>query len=149
VYPGFSSGAFNLGGETWIKWLQEYTLYQVGTSTYEQMVANFIPYYLKNGLKDFLEQQREWRRGILRNEQLLADIRAKALSTSGDRAVSEWIRYATLKEGRQIKPEVQHYQQMLFIQKATVPGNVGPYEYSETVLEKVRQRVKSATAKAI
>ncbi len=148
VYPPFNSGSsFNLGGDTWIKWQQCYSLFQVKKTDYEGMMRAFIPYYIKNGLKDYQEQVRDARRGFQKNEQFAAGIRALAMEKTGDEATSTWIRYATLKFNGQISPDMAYYRQdHVLKQKESLPPE-GPYEYSQSVLENVRRQVKAEMAK--
>jgi hypothetical protein len=58
--------AFNpdLGGETWLNWMQLYSLYQVNQISFDDLVARYEPFYKEHGYKDFMEQQRDWRRGM-------------------------------------------------------------------------------------
>jgi raffinose/stachyose/melibiose transport system substrate-binding protein len=137
-------GAMNigLGGETMVKWSQLYPSYQVRQISYDEMMAAFEPFYKEQGLKDFLEQQRDWRRGMQRNEQFLAGIRAKALSASGDEAVSAWVKYRALTKDRQVWAELDHSRQVKLIEKGPSTGAVGPYEYSPAVLEKIMARLE-------
>lgn len=138
VYPAFP---VVLGGETAIRWGQLFSLYQVGKIDYDGLVAQYTPFYLERGLQDYLEQQREWRRGMLRNEQFLAGIRARAFVSEGDEQLSNWVKYRALTAQRQVWSEIDHSRQMKFIQQGSLPSKTGPYEYSEEVLAKVRERV--------
>jgi raffinose/stachyose/melibiose transport system substrate-binding protein len=49
----------SLGGETWIKWRQLYALFQAGKITYEQLAAEFEPFYKQRGLAELRAQQPE------------------------------------------------------------------------------------------
>lgn len=144
VQPPISSGTFNLGGETWIKWLQYYSLFQIKNVDYRGMMDLFLPVYLNRGLTDYQEQVREARRGFQKNEQLTAGIRAEALDeTDPEKATSHWIRYAALKCNNQIDPEMSYAAQWNILSgKTKVVTDYGPYEYSPRVLDHVRQRVK-------
>ena len=136
-------GAFPiwLGGETGVKWLQLYSLYQINRISYDDMFKEFEPFYKEQGLKDFLEQQRDWRRGMHQNERLLAGIRAKALSSTGSDAGSAWVKYRALTKDRQVWSELTHSRQMKLIEKGP-DSRIGPYEYSPEVLEKIKKRLK-------
>lgn len=139
-------GAMNtwLGGNTGTKWMQLYSLYQVNQVSYEDFVRQFEPFYKEQGLQDFLEQQRDWRRGMYNNERFLAGIRAKALASSGDEAVSAWVKYRALTKDRQLWAELGHSRQMKLLEKGPDTGAVGPYEYGPEVMKKIRERVKKA-----
>ncbi|OQW97705.1 MAG: hypothetical protein BWK77_01050, partial [Verrucomicrobia bacterium A1] len=137
-------GAFPvmLGGETSIRWGQLYSLFQVRKMDYPEFAKEYEAFYKANGLKDYLEQQREWRRGMQRNEQFLAGIRAKALSSEGEEQASSWVKYRALTAQRQVWAEIDHSRQMKIVElKMPVPA-VGPYEYSPAVMEKIKKRVK-------
>lgn len=132
---------FNLGGESWLKYIQQYSLYQIGDSTYEEFANEFAPFYKKQGLKDFLEQQRDWRRSMHKNEVFLAAIRAAAFLSEGEEKESNWIKYRSLTTQRQVWPEINHSRQMQLVHEGPQLGSVGPYEYSEDVLQRVRKRI--------
>ncbi|MBU0677200.1 MAG: extracellular solute-binding protein [Verrucomicrobia bacterium] len=131
-----------LGGETWIRWLQLYTLYQVNQISYDGLAEEFEPFYEKQGIKDYMEQQKDWRRAMQKNEQFLAGIRAKALSTGGDVSASNWIKYRSLTASRQITPEISHSRTMQLLEHGPSLGTLGPYEHSDGVLKRVRENVK-------
>lgn len=136
-------GAFpiTLGGETMVKWGQVFSAYQVKQMSYDDMAKEYTAFYLENGMKDFLEQQRDWRRGMHQNERFLADIRSRALAAAGDEATSAWVKYRALTTSRQIWTELNHSRQLKLINEGPTLGTVGPYEYSEKVLKKIRKRV--------
>ena len=137
-------GCFNpmgLGGETWLRWMQQYTSYQVRQQDYDELRANFEPFYEERGLADFEEQQKDWRRAMHNNEQFLAGIRGVALHAASDDMASEWIRYRTLTTDRQVTPEITHIRQMKMARQELELPPVGPYEYSDTVKARVRERL--------
>ena len=150
---------FNLGGNTAVTWGQIYSLYQVNQISLDEFAQRFTAYYLKNGLTDFLEQQRDWRRGMQRNEQYLAGIRGRAIladeataaaatpeeKAAGARdAESAWVRYRAITSSRQIWGELNHARQMDLVKRDKLPaGYVGPYEYSSNVLAKIRERLRA------
>lgn len=150
---------FALGGNTTITWGQQLDLYKVNQVGKEKFAEDFTKYYLKHGLADFLEQQRDWRRGIQRNEQYLAGIRGRAILADEEAATTEdpaereeaekeaesaWVRYRAITSSRQIWGELNHARQLQLINKDEMPEDyVGPYEYSEKVKEKIRARLKA------
>ena len=154
----YGNGNFTLGGNTAVAWGQKYSLYQVNQISFDDFAKTYTPFYLKEGLKDFLEQQRDWRRGMIRNEQYLAGIRGRAIladqaaaaaQTPEEKAAAEaeaasaWIRYRAITASRQVWDELNHARQLDLINRDKLPpGYVGPYEYSATVLEKIRARVR-------
>ena len=129
-----------LGGETWIKWMQVYSLFQVRQMTFDGLVAAFEPYYKERGLLDFLEIQKDWRRGMQINEQFLAGIRARALAASNPEG-ADWLKYRALTASRMVMPEIDHANQMRLVEKGPAPDAVGPYEYSSNVLARVKARL--------
>lgn len=132
---------FTLGGETVIRWGQLHALFQVGQIPFEEFAKQYKPFYLEKGLVDYLEQSRDWRRGMQRNELFLAGIRARALFSEGPESTTEWIRYRSLTANRQVWAEIDRSRQVNLMEKGIAKDAVGPYEYSPRVLEKVRQRL--------
>ena len=141
-------GAMNLflGGETWVKWLQLSSLYQVRQISYETLTAEFTPFYKEHGLRDFMELQSDWRRGMHNNEQFLAGMRALAMHATND-APAQWIKYRTLAASRQIRPEIEHGRQMDMLARGPALAATGPYEYSSNVLAMVRRRLEQGGGK--
>ena len=92
---------------------------------------------------DYKEQNRDWRRGMQRNELFLAGIRARALFGQGADANTEWVRYRALTANRQVWAEIDRSRQMHLMEKGIEKGAVGPYEYSPAVLAKVKARVQA------
>ena len=154
----YGNANFTLGGNTAVTWAQRYSLYQVNQISFDDFAKTYTEYYLKNGLEDFMEQQRDWRRGMQRNEQYLAGIRGRAIladeaaatatnaeEKSADEldAESAWVRYRAITASRQIWGELNHARQMDLVTRDKLPeGFVGPYEYSSNVLAKIRQRLR-------
>ena len=159
----YGNANFTLGGNTAVTWAQRYSLYQVNQISFEDFAKTYTEFYLKNGLEDFLEQQRDWRRGMQRNEQYLAGIRGRAIladqaaagaadadaqSAAGLDAESAWVRYRAITASRQIWGELNHARQMDLVKRDKLPeGFVGPYEYSTNVLAKIRARLRDEGSK--
>ena len=134
---------FALGGNTTVAWGQQLDLYKVNQASKEQFAETFTKYYLANGLKDFLEQQKDWRRGIQRNDQYLAGIRGRAMladeraakatdpeeaEKARREAESAWVRYRAITASRQIWGELNHARQLRTIYAEEAPnGGIGPY----------------------
>ena len=149
----------SLGGNTAVAWAQRYSLYQVNQISFDDFAKTYTAFYLKNGLTDFLEQQRDWRRGMQRNEQYLAGIRGRAIlatdaaataatpdaqAAAAREAESAWVRYRAITASRQIWDELNHARQLDLVKRDTLPENfVPPYEYSTNVLAKIRQRIRA------
>lgn len=140
VYGAFN---FNMGGETGIKWTQVFSLFLTGRITEEEMIKDFEPFYLDRGLKDFKEAKRDWRRGILVNEQFLTGIRARALVESGPDAESMWVKYRALTAARQALAEVNYARQMSMVEKGPDNTLTGPYEYTPKVMSAIQAKLSS------
>lgn len=132
-----------LGGETTVAWNQLVSSYQVGKIDFPTLAAKYTEVYREKGLTDFLEQQRDWRRGMAQAEQFLAGIRSRALAGTGDQSESQWVKYRALTAQRQVWGEVNHSRQMKLIEQGLEPAQAGPYEYSPAVLEKVKARLRA------
>jgi len=132
---------FNLGGETWVKYAQLYALYKVNQISYDEFAARFEPFYKERGLRDFMELQRDWRRGMITSEQMLTGIRAQALAATGAAARSAWVKYRVMTAARQVWPEISHAEQLQLVLDGPRSGGVGPYEYSSNVLARIRARL--------
>ncbi len=155
----YGNANFTLGGNTAVTWAQRYSLYQVNQISFDDFAKTYTEFYLKNGLEDFLEQQRDWRRGMQRNEQYLAGIRGRAIladqaaaaaqapeqkTAAALEAESAWVRYRAITASRQIWGELNHARQLDLINRDRLPdGFVGPYEYSSNVLAKIRARLRA------
>lgn len=159
----YGNANFTLGGNTAVTWAQRYSLYQVNQISFDDFAKTYTEFYLKNGLEDFMEQQRDWRRGMQRNEQYLAGIRGRAIladqaagaaadadaqSAAELDAESAWVRYRAITASRQIWGELNHARQMDLVKRDKLPeGFVGPYEYSSNVLAKIRARIRAEGSK--
>ncbi len=137
VYGCFNPA--NLGGESWLKWTQLYTSFQVNETSYEEMAEAYEPFYKERGLRDFMEQQKVWRRAMHTHEQFLAGIRSRALAGDNSEA---WVKYRLLTTERQVWPEIHHKRQLKLVTGELELPEAGPYGYSESVREKVRARLK-------
>jgi ABC-type glycerol-3-phosphate transport system substrate-binding protein len=133
-----------LGGETIVKWEQLFSLFQIGQIDYDELSRRYSDAYLKDGLKDFEERQRVWRRAMHSSEQFLAGIRARALSTEGEEQVSNWVKYRAITAQRQVWAEIDHARQVKLMREGAGLQPVGPYEYSPAVLARVRARLSAA-----
>lgn len=133
--------AFNvtMGGETYIKWMQLYSSFQVRQIDYNGLVREFAPFYQTRGQLDFDELQRNRIRGMQRNEQFLAGYRARALYATGKEARSLWIKYRSLTQGRLVGQEQMAGLLERLLRDGPVTNAVGPYEYRPAVLEQARQ----------
>lgn len=132
---------FVIGGNTWVKWNQDYSLFKIGQISYDELAKRFAPYYAEQGIKDYAEGQRDWRRAIFVDEGFLAGIRGQAMLTTGAEAAGWWIKYRALTATRLVTPEVTHARQDRMVEAGPDTGAVGPYEYSPAVLKRIRVRL--------
>jgi ABC-type glycerol-3-phosphate transport system substrate-binding protein len=141
----------NLGGETWVKWQQLYSLFQVNQISLEDFTAQFDDYYRNRGAVDFAERVNTWRRDAQRYEQLLAGMRAKAMFPAPGQDAeqeSKWIRYRSAT-AKQIGREINGNHLLAQIKRgpdatATTPAT---YEYSPEALAAIRERVRNTPPK--
>jgi hypothetical protein len=144
IYSNFQP---NLGGETWIKWLQLVSLYQVNPKfTFKELIDEFEPFYKEKGYYDFIEQMKDKNRVIPINERFLAGLRAQALlaqKNAPSASKSMWVKYRVQTKERQIFHEILFSTQMKWVKDGPPDTKYGPYEYRPEVLEKVKQRIKT------
>lgn len=144
IYGNFNPAG--LGGETWLQWVRQFALYQVKLISYEELADSFESFYIDKGRKDYLEQQKDWRRGMVNNEQFLAGLRSEILYPGEQAEDRAWIRYLNVLNDRQILPEIQHVKQMRLVEYGVGEQVPGPYEYSPEVIERVKERLRKKQA---
>ncbi len=138
IYPNFQP---NLGGETYIRWLQLTSLYMVDQISYENLVAEFEPFYKNRGVTDFLELKKDWQRTLWVNERFLNGIRARAMSGGWAPDSTDWIKYRLQSSSRQVMAEYNSIRQInLVTGKISLPVTA-PYEYTPQALNRIRQTV--------
>jgi raffinose/stachyose/melibiose transport system substrate-binding protein len=138
----------SLGGETIIRWQQLAALFQVNQIGYEEMVAEYQPFYLERGMEELAEADRNRRRGVARDEQFLAGIRGGALGSSGAEAVSRWIKYRAMTAGRLLNRNLGAALLQKRLEAGVATNAVGPYEFSPDVIARVRARILSEPKEA-
>jgi len=123
-------GCFNveLGGKTVVRWRQDYSKFQSDPSfTFDDFKTDFSKFYLEHGLEDWKEQQRDWRRTILKNEQQLSGARGAAMLDSGGEDSALWVKYRSAVMSRQVMPEVSRAIQVRLVTEGPMRPS-GPYE---------------------
>lgn len=121
----------SLGGETIIKWEQLYSLYQVGQISLDDLLDEYGQLYRTRGLRDFLEQKRDWRRALIRDEQMIEGFRAAArLETDPEEAEILWTKQRNLVRGRLLRPEIANARQLRQVDDPSLVEPFGPYEYT-------------------
>jgi raffinose/stachyose/melibiose transport system substrate-binding protein len=133
-------GAMNfvMGGETWNRWQQDYSLFQIGQIEYDDLAKRYGPFYLEKGKRDFDEIQRDWRRTMKLDEAFLTGIRARALLAAGAETEGAWVKYRALTAARQVFTEINNARKVSLVSAPPPPGTPGPYEYTPDLLRRVR-----------
>ena len=140
VFP--SMPVEGLGGETTIKWQQQFALFQVNQIGYDQMVAEFHPFYLARGTEELAEMQRNRRRAVAGDERFVAGLRARSLAGVGTEASSLWMKYRAMAFGRLINRNLGASLLQMRLEEGVVTNAVGPYEFSPDVIARVRARLE-------
>ena len=138
----FGCMPITLGGETSIKWQQLFSLYQVNQISYPDMTAEFEPFYLEHGVREWEEMNRNRRRGMARDEQLLAGVLAAAEFAGPRESASRWIKYRQMMAVRLLTRDLNAALLQQQLDAGVVTNSIGPYEFSPEVIAKVRARVK-------
>jgi len=137
----FGCMPITLGGETIIKWTQLSSLYQVNQIGYPQLTAEFLPFYLEHGEDEWAELYRNRRRGMVRDEQLIAGMRDMAGASPADASSTRWIKYRQLTTNRLINRDLN----AAFLRNQLEAGGAGhvavPYEFSPEVIAAVKARL--------
>lgn len=141
IYPNFQP---NLGGESYIRWLQLTSLFMVDQITYENLVKEFEPFYKTRGVTDFVELKKDWQRGLWVNERFLATLREKALGSKTAMDSTEWVKYRLQSSSRQVNAEYNSRKQLGLVTGAINLPATGPYEYTPEALERIRKDVLAA-----
>lgn len=137
----------NLGGETYIKWSQLYSLFQVGQITYDELVAQFEPFYKERGLLDFQEVRRDWRRALIERERFIAGLRAAAMRAGSDGFGQAWVRYRQHATAQIDAENERMDQDELLAQASAAPLRTGPYEYSPALRALMKTNLRRSMRK--
>lgn len=143
----FGAMPVTLGGETWIKWQQLFSLYQVNQLSYEEMTREFLPFYLESGVQEWEEMNRNRRRGMAADEQFLAGVRATAAAADASQSASRWIKYRQMTSNRVIQRDLFATYLQNRLNAGVASNAVGPYGFRPEVLERVRAQVLAKGAK--
>lgn len=131
-----------LGGETFIKWQQLVSLFQVHQIGYEQMAAEFEPFYREHGQFEYAEMQRNRRRGVIRDEQFLAGFRARALAAEGISAASLQAKYRQMTTSRLLTRDLGPALLQQQLDQGPLTNAVGPYAFGPEAIARVRERLQ-------
>lgn len=153
VVGGFSGNSFNLGGESWIRWMQLYSLFQVKKITFDELSTEFMKFYRKRAPADFNEQQRDWLRSVRSDERFITGIRMRVLDCDVP-AQQDSLRakYANQVMGRQVIADYNRRRAVAILaskQKSADYGSAtGPYEYNTLALDNLRQQARNGAFNA-
>ena len=131
-----------IGGESFIRWSQLFSLYQINQISYEDMAAQFASFYTTQGLEDFREFLRNRRRVQIQDEQLAVGLRSSALLKKGKDAEADWTKYRNVVVSRQVSAD----QTLLNAGRVfTDPEGLKKetfYRYSKQALDNVRRSLQ-------
>ena len=137
------TGNLIMGGDTNIKYMQMYPLYQLGEISLDEFLSEYESFYIEQGGLDFEEQLLQFTENSKRSQEFLVAIRSRARAAADpEEAQSQWGRYWQLLWQSQILVEIVSEQLEDMIQKGPILEANLPYEYTEGALARVRQRIR-------
>jgi raffinose/stachyose/melibiose transport system substrate-binding protein len=138
----WSNMNFNVGGQSTIRYQQDYSLFQTDPRfTFEDFKARFAPFYIEQGRRDWEEQQRDWRRGLINDQKFVTALLGDALlNASDDLNDARWIRYRSFIARRMTWPEIIQANQRRMVAQGP-DRKVGPFEYLPEAMQRVRARL--------
>lgn len=131
----------NSGGEIVVMWEQIYSLFKVGQISIENLTDQFEKFYLEKGLPNYKERTRDWRRAMVRNEQMLASIRYKARHSKDEASTINWIKYRIITWTRQWAYELNNMRVAKWVEQGKKAQVRPPYEFSEKALENIQRKL--------
>jgi raffinose/stachyose/melibiose transport system substrate-binding protein len=137
-----------IGGESFIKWSQLFSLYQINQISYDDMAAEFTQFYTTQGLEDFREFLRNRRRVQIQDEQLAVSLRSSAQLKKGKEAEADWIKYRNVVVTRQLSGDKTLLTEGRIFTDPEGLRNQAFYHYTEKALDNVRKSVEAEGAKA-
>jgi len=136
VYPALDA---TLGGETTIKWMQLFSLFQVGQLSKADFTQSFSDFYLGMGREDFRELIRNRYRGIQRDEQVAAGQMARARALEGTpEAENYWMKYRAIILGRVLENDAQSRRLVKEVNAGPQQGSPALDDYSAEALQRIR-----------
>jgi ABC-type glycerol-3-phosphate transport system substrate-binding protein len=145
VFPAFDP---TIGGESFIKWSQLFSLYQINQISYDDMAAEFTQFFTTQGLEDFREFLRNRRRSQIQDEQLAVGLRSSAQLKEGPDAEADWIKYRNVVVSRQMAADRTLLTEGLIFTDPDALKRQTFYHYTAKALDNVRKSVEAETAKA-
>ena len=142
VFPAFDP---TIGGESFIKWSQLFSLYQIEQISYEDMASEFTQFFTTQGLEDFREFLRNRRRTQIQDEHLAISLRASAQFKDGENAASDWVKYRHVVVSRQLAGDRTLLSAGRIFTDPEALAKESFYQYSAGALEKVRRSLEAGT----
>lgn len=145
VFPAFDP---TIGGESFIKWSQLFSLFQINQISYDDMAAQFTQFYTTQGVEDFREFLRNRRRVQIQDEQLAVGLRSTAQLKAGKEAEADWTKYRNVVVSRQLSGDnTLLHEGRLFTDPEALKRQTF-YRYTEKALDNIRKSVEAESAKA-
>ncbi len=145
VLPAFDA---TTGAESFIKWSQLYSLFQIQQLSYEDMADQFSRFWETIGREDFREYIRNRRRAQLQDEQLAVGMREKAKSETGVQSQVDWIKYRNIVFTRQMEGDKTLITQSLVFTDPDALRKQTFYKYTDQALENIRKSIEAKSAQA-
>jgi raffinose/stachyose/melibiose transport system substrate-binding protein len=145
VFPAFDP---TIGGETFIKWSQLFSLYQIDQISYDELAAEFTQLFTTQGLEDFKEFLRNRRRAQIQDEQLAVGLRSSAQLKEGKEAEADWIKYRNVVVSRQLGADRTLLTEGVILTDPDVLRRQSFYQYTAKALANVRKSVEAEAARA-
>jgi raffinose/stachyose/melibiose transport system substrate-binding protein len=140
VFPAFDP---TIGGESFIKWNQLFSLYQINQISYEDMAAQFTQFYTTQGLEDFREFLRNRRRVQIQDEQLAVGLRSTAQLRQGNDVEADWAKYRNVVVSRQLSGDYTLLTEGRIFTDPEAFRKQTLYRYREKALDRVRKTVEA------
>jgi hypothetical protein len=132
-----------IGGESFIKWTQLFSLYQIDQISYEDMAAQFADFYTTQGLEDFREFLRNRRRVQIQDEQLAVSFRSSAQLKEGEEAEADWSRYRNVVVTRQLSGDNTLLNLSRIFRNPEALNKESFYRYSDKALDRIRRSLQT------
>ena len=145
VLPAFDA---TTGAESFIKWSQLYSLFQIQQLSYEDLAEQFTRFWETIGREDFREYIRNRRRAQLQDEQLAVGMREKAKSETGVQSQVDWIKYRNIVFTRQMEGDKTLITQGLVFNDPDALRKQTFYKYTDQALENIRKSIEAKSAQA-
>ena len=135
---------FQLGGETIIKAQQLFALFNVGLINYDQFIAEYAPFYLDRGVREFAELIRNRQRSVALDDQFLAGFRARALAAPPAAAENLWVKYRQLTASRLLFRDLGNARLQRTLDAGPAPDAPAPYDFPPDVIARVRAKLEAS-----